>query len=83
MFNSFHTSVHSESEYIIGKYSSSAEPNVKVDEPQYWTVWESKLQTIYYSERITFLCIFCVVTFVAAIGNILTLLVVITRFVPF
>ena len=84
MFNLSHSSVHNgdgERKIIIEKYTSQVEADVKVDEPQYWTVWENKLQTIYYSERITFLCIFCFVTFVAIIGNLLTLYVVITRLV--
>jgi hypothetical protein len=50
------------------------------EEPHYWTVWESKLHSnLYYSERIAFLSLFCFITFVAVVGNLLTLYVVATR----
>jgi hypothetical protein len=78
MFNLSHLSVHNddgEREIIVEKYSQA-----KVDEPQqYWTMWEYKLHQIYYHERITLLCLFCIVTTVAIIGNLLTLYVVLTR----
>lgn len=50
------------------------------EEPHYWTVWEHKLHSqFHYSERMVFLTLFCVVTFVAVVGNVLTLYVVASR----
>ncbi|KAG5674190.1 hypothetical protein PVAND_004172 [Polypedilum vanderplanki] len=50
-----------------------------VDRPEYRTIWENKLQQLNHGERITFLCVFCLITSVAVIGNFLTIYVVITR----
>lgn len=52
----------------------------RIDEPHYWTVWEYKLYTeILNGERIILLSIFCFVTIVAVVGNLLTLYVVLTK----
>jgi hypothetical protein len=56
------------------KYSNDG-----VDNPQLWTIWEKKLQTLNYGERIAFLSAYSCVTFVAVVGNLLTLYVVATR----
>lgn len=54
------------------------------DEPHVWTVWEHKLHSqIYYGERMALLSIFCFVTIVAVLGNLLTLYVVATRYGKF
>lgn len=50
------------------------------EEPHFWTIWEYKLHSqLYNGERIAFLTLFCFITFVAVVGNLLTLYVVATR----
>lgn len=80
MLNSSLLSVHN-GEIIEFKYINDMQVQHKQnDEPHTWTVWEHKLHSqIYYGERIALLSIFCFVTIVAVLGNILTLYVVVTR----
>lgn len=79
MLNSSHLSVYNGE---IFEFYTDEEPATykQNDEPHIWTVWEHKLHSqIFYGERIVFLSIFCFVTIVAVLGNLLTLYVVGTR----